>query len=52
MLRFDKLMGEGNKIIIIINESFVSISREHVLSKLKGFGKYRRLINRILGKVC
>ena len=33
MLWFDILMKEGNKIIII--ESFVSISREHVLSKLK-----------------
>ena len=33
MLWFDILMREGNKIIII--ESFVSISREHILSKLK-----------------
>ena len=33
MISFDILMREGNKIIII--ESFVSISREHILSKLK-----------------
>ena len=59
ILWFDKLMEEGNRRIII--ESFVSISREHVLSKLKARlwkrGKYKQLlpcayqINHILPKV-